>query len=278
MANMDENKFLEVFVEVIVGSTKMSPLDSAIYDTVYEKINPKYFSYWHKYLMKIADDFGDDFNGYDEWYENLKFEDINEEDLRRFSLPESKIKFNISSQTNIMLNIVSLMKEFYDRTAKVVGNRKNIAFGYMMSRNSSYMCMYICAIDGYDPKIYSQAKKIHTECEDRWRDMMNKFNKTSTTITMLSQGRSKNTAIYKSKNSTPDMIEEANDNAEMFKENNIANFRIAEVSKDNFRLKRERDKSTKIDIYQVVSNLFDSLEVTEEFKSNINDNRVTCIF
>ena len=278
MANMDENKFLEVFVEVTVGSTKMSPLDSAIYDTVYEKINPKYFSYWHKYLMKIADDFGDDFNGYDEWYENLKFEDINEEDLRRFLLPESKIKINISSQANIMLNIVSLMREFYDRTAKVVGNRKNIAFGYMISRNSSYMCMYICAIDGYDSKIYSQAKKIHTECEDRWRDMMNKFNETSTTITMVSQGRSKNTAIYKSKKSTPDMIEEANDNAEMFNENNIANFRIAEVSKDNFRLKRERDKSTKIDIDRVVLDLFDSIDVTEEFKSNINDNRVTCIF
>ena len=37
MANMDENKFLEVFVEVTVGSTKISPIDSTIYDIVYEK-------------------------------------------------------------------------------------------------------------------------------------------------------------------------------------------------------------------------------------------------
>lgn len=275
MAKVDENKFIEVFVDVDAGSIKMSPMDPVIYDYVYEQIDPKMFSAWNKYLTHKAEEFGDNLDAYDEWYDNLKFEDLDEYDLHKFLLPEEKIVVKIPHQNAIMLNIISLMREFYDRTYAIVGKNPNIAFGYTMSSKSRYMGMYVCAIEGYNPRIYSQAKKIHIECEDRWRDMMNEYNKTSTTIVMLSQGRSKNSAIYYNKEkSNPDAIEDAIDNAKMFEKNNIANFRIAEVSNDNFRLKKGRTSS--IDIDEFVTDLFKNVE--EESKSNIEDIRVGCIF
>ena len=115
MLNNDVKKFIEVFTK-IYKNNELVQLDDSIESMVMRQIKPIYLETWNRYLSRTFDKYEDanDVDGYDDWYDNLhSIEDIDEHDIKKYSLLVEPLEIKIGNEEILMNKVYELyMKNF----------------------------------------------------------------------------------------------------------------------------------------------------------------------
>jgi len=143
MNTLDKMKFITIFVDVIKYDKKV-PCSMSEVDAIIPLIKEDYLNNWEKYLYHQSGlpEFEDE-DAWDDWYDNLDFEDLDERDIRRYDLPTDKIQVELENSNILMSNIHKVVKEFFNDATDIVNsdkkeNPKNFHFSYSMDRQGVF--------------------------------------------------------------------------------------------------------------------------------------------
>lgn len=293
---VDERKFIEVFVLPNDGERNV-PLLPTDYDYVFSNLDEELFVKWRHFLSNKIEEY-DDFDEYDKWYDELKFEDISEKDLIKFRLPTEQISMLLPPQISLFNHICQIVRDFYDELSTYADGHSNYYFGYQFETSPAYINMYVASIgdtdenvkfttekknkdtgemESVDVDLYSRMKSDHAKYENKIKKIMNNFNKIygHYGISVRSNGISRNSFVRKpAKNDKgadkKDRLAEANENLETFKEAQINNFRYMDISAENFYHTAKSPVEVTSDyINKYVKKIFSCIEV--EQKNNKKD-------
>lgn len=156
MLNEDVLKFVNLFTE-IKRDGNICKYDDDMELTIMSEIPQEELEHWNRYLSKKYDEYDekDDIDGYDEWYDNL--EEVSEEDIKRYSLPETPIRIVVDNEKVFMHKLYELFK---DGLAKVKP--------YCVNSNDFNAC--IC-FDNYTAEFSVWSKTVDAKSKNNPKDI-----------------------------------------------------------------------------------------------------------
>lgn len=205
MNTLDKMKFITIFVDVIKYDKKV-PCSMSEVDAIIPLIKDDYLDNWERYLYHQSGlpEFEDE-DVWDEWYDNLDFEDLDEKDIRRYDLPTNKIKVELENSNILMSDIHKVIKEFFNDATDIVHsnkkeNPKNFHFSYSMDRQGVFAEIGANNLKGAN-KTYKQLKDRFDKLIVDIGKIVDAYNDVSVTNKFLSV--SKNKDKYSSVNTIP---------------------------------------------------------------------------
>ena len=140
MNRQDERKFVEVFVNFIKDGKADTPTDNEL-EYVFRKTPPMYVEGFGEYLKYKSNTTElEDPDAWDNWYDTFTYDDIDEMDIRRFSLPTKKITINFGWAEQLANGIYKCAEAFVQESEKsynLLDN--NVIVGYEFSSRGIYI-------------------------------------------------------------------------------------------------------------------------------------------
>lgn len=280
--NADDKKFIEVFIIPNDGVDDI-PLSAENYDYIFSNLDEELFIKWKNFLSDKYDRYNDD-DAYDEWYNNMTFDELSKKDLFSFKLPEDQITVVIPPQVSLINQVIGVIREFYDDLSSYASKCPSYYFGYFIETEPAYLNMYVARVGKCkrtvkgkalervkdengnfikdengnfvkqevikDIDIYSIMKKAHQNYENKIKSIMAKFNDKygkSGGVSVKSNGISINSTTRKDDNAPQEDQDEKANYRNMYKEKGINNFRYMDISLDSFfRTNKDKDSESSI--------------------------------
>lgn len=111
--NEDILKFIDCFFVLLVKNEKVH-YTSSFESLIVPQIKQEWKDGWKRYLSKQFEKYEDDYDGYDQWFDELTFDTIPEKVLKQYDLPSEPIIIHIGNEEYLMKNIYRIFNDFID--------------------------------------------------------------------------------------------------------------------------------------------------------------------
>ena len=111
--NEDILKFIDCFFVLLVKNEKVH-YTSSFESLLVPQIKQEWKDDWKHYLSKQFEKYEDDYDGYDQWFDELTFDTIPEKVLKQYDLPTEPITIHIGNEEYLMKNIYRIFNDFID--------------------------------------------------------------------------------------------------------------------------------------------------------------------
>lgn len=174
MYNLDEEKFIEIFTDLVVND-EIIPYEERYFPMIREKLNQGQIDNFKSLLQKKAVILGDD-KFYD-WYDNLTFDQLEQKDIDRYKLPESKIIIKISLINELAIDMCNAIKEAYQGLIPKIKNTNLNAY-YVINGGGFRFCIFSKALK-LTTNEKQTAVKAFKSLKNNWKEITDKFNQKS---------------------------------------------------------------------------------------------------
>lgn len=141
--NLDEKKYVDVFVDFIKEGKLSHPSNDIEYEYVIRKIPPVRVNGFKAYLRSCSlRPELEDLDAYDRWYDDLTIDKIAKEDFARWNLLEEKVTIQYGWEHSIANNIYKAAKEYVNDAEKLNLYDNNLYVGYEFSARGIQVFFY----------------------------------------------------------------------------------------------------------------------------------------
>lgn len=252
--NIDALKFSEVFIDLIDnGKIANSPHNIEYRLEHCDEYYDKYKNNWINFLTAKLDELDED---YDEWYENLTFDDITGKEKSTYHLPFDKFEVKCDNLTYFS-EIVNYCKDVYSSANTLITN--NNYFIIQCDINTRSILLEVMMFNNSDKDTYNKLRKTFDTAANNVAALLRKFEAVDGTVSHnvnLIMTTSQSLAKIDPK-SPEEENEERRAYKKMFEDNNIKYFKRIQVTPSSFVW--ARGKTREGDIEDYMNKIFDTL-------------------
>lgn len=178
----DKMKFIDVCVEITKygNVVKCTPADV---DGIISAMDENLVNSFEKFLFKKADDPEfEDPDVWDEWYDNLSLDTIDEKDIQVYDLPTKPIKYTMGNEEALIRELHGYAQDYVKSCSFVNPKSDNISVAYDFKPNGIFISFVSHgdrkAANGkpYNASIRSQVDKEFTAMFEKVKAAIKKFN------------------------------------------------------------------------------------------------------
>lgn len=182
MNAQDKKKFIDVCVE-ITKYGKVETCSASEIDTVIQRVDETYVNGFEKFLHDKVDlpEFEDP-DAWDNWYDNLTLEDIDERDIQVYDLPTEKIVVPLGNEEVFVKEMLTAAKEYMDACSFVNPKEDNFEYGYDFGPTGIFIWFVsrgdkMCANGKkkYNSNVRSKIDEKFTECINKFYSARSRF-------------------------------------------------------------------------------------------------------
>lgn len=270
--NVNEKKFIDVFVDLIDDGRNISSNDNLEYR--YKNVDiEKYIKEWESFLFDKMDEL--DENAYDEWLANLEFDTISERELTKYGLPVEKIQLVSVDGQYFIKGCHNVLSKAYKEMLSICGNKDNdLYFAYSASPRVPHMLYFVVAIfDGGDVKIFRKLKNVLNDAENEIIALCKDFTNSQENFSVKPSFDTYTSDTYIDENKmTEQDIQDKKDMLDYYSEGGVVNFKALIIDDSSVLYKKTAkvDEST-YSIEKFLDKMFKC--IPETFIENRPDDR-----
>ena len=174
MNAQDKKKFIDVCMEITKYGQKVNCAPNEI-DDILSGVDENYLRGFARFLGdKSCSPELEDEAAWDNWYENLTYEDIDERDIDRYGLPAPKIQKAYGNDETFVKNVLNYAREYYDNCATFVKPQEHNLYVEYQFGESGIFIQFISRGDRTLAKGKAYERQIRTKIDNEFSAMVAK--------------------------------------------------------------------------------------------------------
>ena len=253
--NPNAIKFTEVFVNLVEDGKVLN--DSSNFDFRLKQTKPNYETYrrnWEDFINSKMDSMDED--RFDDWFENLTFEDIDPRDIYKYKLPEEPITIDTKLGVSHLLKIANLLRKTYEESKSLVTNNDSCILDIDLSTKQLLIQVIMTGNTNTQIKqLFKTTKNTTENIIDSLKEEAG-ISRDNKNIFFSRQG------LKIDSKCTPEENEERAKRLQDIDDNNISFFFTIQIDESSFRpSKNKKFNGNVIDFYNYIDSLFKYMPV-----------------